>query len=75
LTNAELLEEAAEMYAAYKAAELAVLKSQAYSIGNRSYTFADLEEIRKGKKQALSDLQTLSRGNKIRCQGVVPRDI
>ena len=58
-------------------AELKVLVDQSYSIGNRTLTRANLEEIRM-EIEALSKLcLKLSRGNGrgIRVQSVVPRDI
>ena len=42
------LAEAQETLAAYRAAELKVLEGQAYSIGGRSMTRANLRDIREG---------------------------
>ena len=40
-----------DMVDLYVAAEKAVLKGQSYTINNRSLDRADLEEIRKGRKE------------------------
>lgn len=43
------MSEATDMLAAYKAAELAVLNGQSYSLGGRSLTRANLVDIQKGR--------------------------
>jgi len=61
--------------AAYITAEQYLLTGgQAYSIGNRSLTRADLESITKMIIRLNADLMVLRRGNQIVCQRVVPRD-
>ena len=42
---------AQDMLAAYIAAEQAVLKGQAYTLGDRRVTLADLEMIRRGRQE------------------------
>lgn len=44
------MSEATDMLAAYKAAELAVLNGQSYSIGGRSLTRANLSDIQAGRQ-------------------------
>ena len=45
------MSEATDMHALYIAAETAVLKGQSYSIGDRTLTRANLDEIRRGRKE------------------------
>lgn len=45
------MSEATEMLAQYIAAEKAVLKNQAYTIDSVSYTKADLDKIRLGRRE------------------------
>lgn len=59
-TNAEMLEEARTMYAAYVKAEAIVLTGQSYSIKDRTLTRADLAEIRKGRQEWFTQVQLLS---------------
>jgi len=75
-TIAERITEAETRRAQYILAERHLTTGgQAYSIGNRSLTRADLKEIRRAIKDLDSELVTLRRGNQITMQRVVPRDI
>lgn len=58
----------------YEAEEAILGGAQSYSIGNRSLTRAQLEEIRKTIKELEGDLIRLGRGNRITAHRVVPRD-
>ena len=65
-----------ERLAAYMAAEASILNgAQSYSIGNRSLTRADLDSIRKMIDDLTGQRARLSRGNRIKINRVVPRDI
>ena len=75
MTLAAKITETETRLAAYiKAESFLLLGGQAYSIGNRSLTRADLDAITKMIIRLNSDLMTLRRGNQIICQRVVPRD-
>lgn len=74
-TVAERLAEAETRRATYILAEAAVLKGQAYSIGNRAKTMADLSEIRKAIKDLTAEITALSGGNTFKIHRVLPRDI
>lgn len=65
---------AQEMYNLYVEAETAVLKGQAYAIGNRQLTRADLEKIQEGRKYWGNQLQLIGAGgtNRPRVTRVVP---
>lgn len=59
----------------YYAAEEAILAgAQSYSIGNRTLTRADLENISAMIKRLEGELTRLNRGNRIVAHRVVPRD-
>ncbi len=68
------LQQAEAQLAAYLAAESAVLSGQAYSIGGRSVTRADLAEIRAGLESWNSRVAQLSNRTQGRSRGrtVVP---
>lgn len=75
MTVAEKITETETRLALYITAEQYLLTGgQAYSIGNRSLTRADLTEITKMIVNLNRDLTTLRRGNQIVMQRVVPRD-
>ena len=75
MTQAELLQQQKSRLAQYILAEEKVLEgAQSYSIGNRTLTRADLEEIRNQIKLLTNDVMVLSRGGNIRIQRVVYRD-
>lgn len=74
-TTAERLEIIQTRLTAYYAAEIAVLKGQSYSIGNRSLTRADLAAIQTTIKDLETEERKISNGNYIKMQKVVPRDI
>jgi len=62
--------------ALYVAAEQAILEgAQAYSVGTRTLTRADLEAIADRIQRLEARVIQLSRGGTIRIQRVVPRDI
>jgi hypothetical protein len=70
------LVQATEMLAAYISAEAAILKGQAYQIGNRSVTRADLAEIRKGRIEWQRLVDRISTGSGApRVKRVMPVDI
>lgn len=76
LQNQKLLDDLVARYEMYLAAETSILSgSQSYSIGNRSVTFADLENISKMLDKLAMQIRQLSGGNRILSQRVVPRDI
>ncbi len=76
MTIAEKIAEVQTRLTAYIKAEQYLLKGgQAYSIGNRSLTRADLKSITDMIIRLNSDLMTLQRGNQIVMQRVVPRDL
>lgn len=56
--------------AAYLEAETKVLQNQAYTIGSRSYTRADLAEIREGIRFWNAEVQRLSAGSGARVRGL-----
>lgn len=75
MTVAEKITETETRLAAYIQAEQYLLTGgQAYSIGNRSLTRADLDSITKMIVKLNGDLMILRRGNQIVQQRVVPRD-
>jgi len=75
MSLAEQVSETQARLALYIAAEQSILVGgQAYSIGNRSLDKGDLKEIRAAIVALHSELNTLTRGGKIRVQRVVPRD-
>lgn len=81
MTNAEMLTEARDMYAAYVTAERIVLTGQAYTIKDRTLTRADLSEIRQGREEWLTKVRileaanpTASGGGGIRVKRTVIRD-
>ena len=74
LTAAEIAELQARR-ARYILAEEAVLKGQAYSIGNRSLTRADLKWIRDGITELTGQINAANAGNTFKTHRVVPRDI
>jgi len=60
----------------YLEAEDCVLQGQAYSIGDRSLTRADLKEIREGLMKWEKICDRLANGSRgARVQRVVPRDL
>ena len=73
----EYLTQTKTRLALYITAEQKVLLGQSYSIGNRTLTRADLEEIRMEITNLSKLCLKLTRGNGrgIRVQRVVPRDI
>lgn len=75
-TNAERIATKQTLLDEYYAAELAIIKGgQAYSIGNRSLTRADLQFIYDRIKRLEQEINQLCRGNNpIPQQRVVPRD-
>lgn len=76
MTNAELLAEYETTRAQYVLARTAILNGgQAYSIGNRSLTKADLRFIQEQIDKLTADIRTLERGNTIMTHRVVPRDL
>ena len=74
LTAAEIAELQARR-ARYILAEQAVLQGQAYSIGNRSLTRADLKWIRDGITELTGQVTAANVGNTFKTLRVVPRDI
>ena len=74
LTAAEI-SELETRRARYVLAETAVLQGQAYSIGNRSLTRADLKWIREGITELTAQLNAANAGNIFKTHRVVPRDI
>jgi hypothetical protein len=61
--------------ALYVAAEEHILRgAQSYSIGNRTLTRGDLDDIAKWIAKLESDLIALTRGGSIQIQRAVPRD-
>ncbi len=75
MTVAERITETRARLARYITAEQYLLTGgQAYSLGNRSLTRADLDSITKMIVKLHGDLVTLQRGNQIVQQRVVPRD-
>ncbi len=68
------LAEAQEMYRLYIAAEKAVLKNQAYTIRDRTYTRANLEQIAKERSKWGAIVKKLSRGG-ARVRRVLPIDL
>jgi hypothetical protein len=67
--------ETRERLARYIAAETHITTGgQAYSIGNRSLTRADLRFIAEMITKLYSEIRTLERGSQIAMQRVVPRD-
>lgn len=76
MTIAEQITETETRLASYIKAENYLLTGgQAYSIGNRSLTRADLSAITTMITKLHGELTVLRRGNQIVCQRVVPRDI
>lgn len=76
MTNAERLAQERERLGKYLTAETAILKgAQSYTIGNRTLTRADLEEIRNQVNRLTKHIQQLERGGNIRIQRIMPRDI
>jgi len=67
---------AQDMLNQYIAAEKAVLQGQAYTIGNRSLTRANLNAIREGRKEWEAIVEQLSTvgGGSMRVRRIVPRD-
>jgi len=64
--------EAREMYSLYIEAEKAVLKNQAYSIRDRTFTRADLRDIASSREYWLRRIKGLTRGG-MRIRRVLPR--
>lgn len=80
-TNEEALASATDMYVAYMSAEKAILSGQAYSIGDRTVTRANLREVQTGRQYWAAQIQTLSAivtngnaGGSIRVKRIIPRD-
>lgn len=75
----ERLEKAKERLSTYYEAELAVLSGQAYSIGSRSLTRANLKEINstiKYLENLVDELESSAAGKgRRKVFGVIPRDI
>lgn len=69
------LVELKERLALYTTAEAAVLKSQSYTIKDRTLTRADLREIRRAIKDLRAEIERLERGGGIRLSRVIPRDL
>lgn len=75
-TTAEQLIQVEARLSAYISAETAILSgAQSYSIGNRSLTRANLDQIRKAITELYAEKRRLERGNAITAHRVVPRDI
>lgn len=76
MTLAERLAELETRRALYILAESKILQSgQSYEYGDRSRDEAKLADIRAAIKDIDRDINTLSLGNRIRVQRIVPRDI
>jgi hypothetical protein len=71
LTDTARITETRARLSQYIAAETAVLQGQAYSMGQRSLTRADLSEIRKAIIDLYAEINALE-GGSIRLQRVVP---
>jgi hypothetical protein len=71
LTDTTRIAESRARLTRYIAAETAVLQGQAYSMGQRSLTRADLSEIRKAIVDLYAEINSLE-GGSIRLQRVVP---
>jgi hypothetical protein len=71
LTDTTRITETRARLSQYIAAETAVLQGQAYSMGQRSLTRADLSEIRKAIVDLYAEINSLE-GGAIRLQRVVP---
>lgn len=69
------LAQARVMLTKYIEAETAVLSGQAYTIGNRSLTRANINAIRQGRKEWETIVRQLEEGGgSMRVRRVVPRD-
>ncbi len=68
------LEAKQDLLAKYVAAECAVLKNQEYTIGNRTFVRADLNAIRKGRRQLELAVCAASGAGTIRVRKVIYRD-
>lgn len=67
--------EVVERLTKYRAAETAILEgAQSYSIGNRTLTRADLDQISKMIKKLEAEQIALTRNGALRIQRTVPRD-
>lgn len=75
MTNAERLTQVKARLAQYLLAEVAILKGQSYSIGNRTLERADLRPVTREIERLTLDCQKLTRGTGIRVQRAVFRDI
>jgi hypothetical protein len=74
-TKEEQLAEAQAMYTEYLNAEKAVLQGQAYSIGDRTLTRADLSGIQVGRQYWASQVCAISTDRVgIRMKRIIPRD-
>lgn len=74
--SAITLAQAQTMLAAYLAAEVAVLKGQSYSIGDRALTRADLREIGMQREYWRKMVEKLDASRtKPMVRRVVPRDV
>lgn len=71
MTSEEYLTTLQERLTRYIAAETKILSGQAYSIGNRSLTRADLKEVRAEIIYLYSEIAKLQ-GGSIKLQRVVP---
>ena len=75
-TRAEKITEVETRLAKYIAAESAILGgAQSYSIGSRSLSRADLDQITKMITKLYAELNALNRGGQITSHRVLPRDI
>jgi tRNA(Leu) C34 or U34 (ribose-2'-O)-methylase TrmL len=61
--------------AAYKAAEIAVLKGQSYTIKDRTLTRASLKHIQDMIRKLEEAVKALQRGGSIRVKRGVPREL
>lgn len=64
INNGISLDEAKAQLDAYKKASLAVAQNQEYKIGDRSYTRADAEEIRKSITYWANIIATINSANR-----------
>lgn len=68
------LDVAREMVELYVKAEMAVLRSQSYTIGGQSLTKADLDKIRKGRLEWEAKVDQLSGLGRRVVTNIIPMD-